>query len=92
MKVHHNTWWMSEDIGIKLVPDEETLAHSREKQRQLRRRLHHQIISLIQKSGTFTLKEKPKKCFDDQRMHSCSLRDIFSLKLMFMPISTIFLA
>lgn len=60
-KVHHNTWRMSEDIDIKLVPDEETLAHSRERQRQLRRELHQQIISLIQKSDTFTLKGKPEK-------------------------------
>jgi predicted nucleotidyltransferase component of viral defense system len=60
-KVHQNTWRMSEDIDIKLDPNEKTLSLSREKQRQLRRKVHQKIIKLIQESELFKIDGRPKK-------------------------------
>ena len=60
-KVHQNTWRMSEDIDIKLDPNEKTLSLSREKQRQLRRNVHQKIIKLIQESDLFKIDGRPKK-------------------------------
>jgi len=60
-KVHQNTWRMSEDIDIKLVPKKKTRSLSREKRRQLRRDVHQKIIKLIQASDTFKLDGEPKK-------------------------------
>lgn len=60
-KVHQNIWRMSEDIDIKLVPEEKTRSLSRENQRQLRRDVHQKIIKLKQASDTFNFDGEPKK-------------------------------
>ncbi len=60
-KVHQNIWRMSEDIDIKLVPEEKTRSLPRENQRQLRRDVHQKIIKLIQASDTFKFDGEPKK-------------------------------
>ncbi len=58
-KAHQNTYRMSEDIDIKLIPSEKTLQESRTAQRQLRRVLHKQIVDLFENSDMFRLIQEP---------------------------------
>lgn len=46
-KAHKNTYRMSEDVDIKLVPSSEILAQSNTRQRQFRRYIHQAILSAI---------------------------------------------
>lgn len=54
-KAHQNTYRMSEDIDIKVIPNKETLQMSRSKQRRLRREFKHHIVNIISTDGTFNL-------------------------------------
>jgi len=58
-KAHQNTYRMSEDIDIKLVPTEEVSAESRTEQRRLRRELHGQLQTLLEGSELFSLVQAP---------------------------------
>jgi predicted nucleotidyltransferase component of viral defense system len=58
-KAHQNTYRMSENIDIKLVPTEEVSAESRTEQRRLRRELHGQLQALLEGSELFSLVQAP---------------------------------
>lgn len=60
-KAHQNIFRMSEDIDIKMIPYPDTLALSKNKQRQLRRDIHQLILDMISESDTFRLAAAPKK-------------------------------
>ena len=60
-KAHQNTFRMSEDIDIKIIPNSSTLALSKNQQRQLRWDIHQLILNIISDSGTFKLVADPKK-------------------------------
>ncbi len=60
-KAHQNTFRMSEDIDIKMIPNAATLAQSKNQQRQLRRDIHQLILNIISDSGIFKLVAAPKK-------------------------------
>lgn len=60
-KAHQNTFRMSEDIDIKMIPNATTVALSKNKQRQLRRGIHQLILNLISDSDIFKLVADPKK-------------------------------
>jgi hypothetical protein len=60
-KAHQNTFRMSEDIDIKMIPNADTLAQSKNQQRQLRRNIHQLILNIISDSGIFKLVADPKK-------------------------------
>ncbi len=60
-KAHQNTFRMSEDIDIKMIPNAATLAQSKNQQRQLRRDIHQLILNIISDSGIFKLAADPKK-------------------------------
>ena len=60
-KAHQNTFRMSEDIDIKMIPNADTLAQSKNQQRQLRRDIHQLILNIISDSGIFKLAADPKK-------------------------------
>ena len=60
-KAHQNTFRMSEDIDIKMIPNAATLAQSKNQQRQLRRNIHQLILNIISDSGIFKLVADPKK-------------------------------
>lgn len=60
-KAHQNTFRMSEDIDIKMIPNSATLALSKNQQRQLRRDIHQLILNIISDSGIFKLVADPKK-------------------------------
>lgn len=60
-KAHQNTFRMSEDIDIKMVPHENIRECSKNKQKQLRRTIHQLICDFIKKSGQFALVEDPPK-------------------------------
>jgi hypothetical protein len=60
-KAHLNTYRMSEDIDIKLVPDKLTLQKSRSEQRKLRSEIHNRILELIQGVGFLNIRSEPKK-------------------------------
>ena len=60
-KAHQNTFRMSEDIDIKMIPNAATLAQSKNQQRQLRRNIHQLILNIISDSGIFKLVVDPKK-------------------------------
>lgn len=60
-KAHQNTFRMSEDIDIKMVPHDEIRALSKNQQRQLRRAIHQLVLGIIDNSEQFTLVESPPK-------------------------------
>jgi hypothetical protein len=60
-KAHQNTFRMSEDIDIKMIPNSATLALPKNQQRQLRRDIHQLILNIISNSGIFKLAADPKK-------------------------------
>ena len=60
-KAHQNTFRMSEDIDIKMVPHPKTVDLSKNHQRQLRRDIHQLVIVLIESSDLFKLASNPKK-------------------------------
>lgn len=60
-KAHQNTFRMSEDIDIKMIPNSATLALSKNKQRQLRRDIHQLILNIISDSKIFNLVSESKK-------------------------------
>lgn len=60
-KAHKNTYRMSEDVDIKLVPSSEILAQSHTRQRQFRRDIHQAILSAINSSDYFKLVGSVKK-------------------------------
>lgn len=60
-KAHQNTFRMSEDIDIKMIPNESTLAHSKNQQRQLRRDVHQLIFNVVSDSDVFKFAADPKK-------------------------------
>ena len=59
-KIHQNTYRMSEDIDIKLVPSSEALGKSHSLQRQNRKIIHKRIVSMLQSSSLFQLVETKK--------------------------------
>lgn len=60
-KAYQNTFRMSEDIDIKMIPNSDTRALSKSRQRQLRRNIHQLMLDAISDSGTFKLASDPKK-------------------------------
>ena len=60
-KAHQNTFRMSEDIDIIMVPHDETLALSKNQQRQLRRATHQLVLDTINRSSQFKLIKEPGK-------------------------------
>ena len=60
-KIHRNTYRMSEDIDLKLVPSKEILEQSHSKQRQCRKLIHQRIVSMIESSPIFELVETKKR-------------------------------
>ena len=60
-KAHQNTFRMSEDIDIKMIPNADTLAQSKNQRRQLRRDIHQLILNIIFNSDIFKLAADPKK-------------------------------
>lgn len=60
-KAHQNTFRMSEDIDIKMIPHPETVALSKNKQRQLRREIHQLVLDIIASSNCFKLASDPTK-------------------------------
>lgn len=59
-KAHQNTFRMSEDIDIKMVPTQNTLALSKNQQKSLRKFIHQLIIHAILQSDEFNLVPEPK--------------------------------
>ena len=59
-KAHCNTFRMSEDIDIKLVPLDTTLCLSQSRQRQLKRVVQQAVIHAIAQSTYFSLIQPPK--------------------------------
>lgn len=60
-KAHQNTFRMSEDIDIQMIPHAETTALSNNQQRQLRREIHQLILNIIENSDVFKLASTPQK-------------------------------
>ena len=60
-KAHQNTFRMSEDIDIKMVPHRDTRSRSKAQQRNLRRKIHQIIIDIIDNNEQFELVQPPKK-------------------------------
>ena len=60
-KIHQNTYRMSEDIDIKLVPSKESLGQSHSMQRRCRKLIHQAIISMLESSPVFQLMETKKR-------------------------------
>ncbi len=60
-KAYKNTYRMSEDVDMKLVPTAGTQRESNNKQRQLRRKVHSEILATIKSSACFSLVEPAKK-------------------------------
>jgi len=60
-KAYQNTFRMSEDIDIKMIPTTATLALSKNQQRQLRRDIYQLILNIIFDSSIFKLVADPKK-------------------------------
>ena len=60
-KAHQNTFRMSEDIDFKMIPKTETIALSKNQQRQLRGEIHQRVIDCVENSDSFTLAAQPKK-------------------------------
>lgn len=58
-KAHQNTYRMSEDIDIKIIPHDQIQQKPRNQQRQLRRDLKQRLIDAISASETFDLHTKP---------------------------------
>lgn len=54
-KAYQNTYRMSEDIDLKLVPTPKTLMESKSKQRQMRRCLHQKLSSAIKITKIFEI-------------------------------------
>jgi hypothetical protein len=72
---------MSEDVDIKMVPDDETLALSKNQQRQLRRATHQCVLGLIIQSDQFELTRPPTKRSEGkyQQFHISYPRDYDSI-------------
>ena len=63
-KAHKNTFRMSEDIDIKLIPIETTSSLAKNQQKKLRSTIHNQLLTAINNSAAFSLTDKegnPKK-------------------------------
>lgn len=60
-KAYRNTYRMSEDIDLKLVPSEETVGLTKSRQRTLRRAMFQQVKAVIEGSDLFTLEGEPQR-------------------------------
>jgi predicted nucleotidyltransferase component of viral defense system len=60
-KAHQNTFRMSEDIDIQMIPHAETVALTNSQQRQLRREIHQLILNILESSDQFKLASAPQK-------------------------------
>ncbi len=60
-KAHQNTYRMSEDIDIKMIPNTGTVSLSNNQQQQLRRDIHQLIHDIISDSDIFKLAATPEK-------------------------------
>ena len=60
-KAHQNTFRMSEDIDIQMIPHPETATLANNQQRQLRRDIHQLILNIIEDSDLFKLASTPQK-------------------------------
>jgi hypothetical protein len=60
-KAHQNTFRMSEDIDLKMVPDVDTIAFSNNQRRKLRGDIHTLILEVITRSEIFALAGQAKK-------------------------------
>lgn len=58
-KAHCQTYRMSEDIDMKLVPTERAYALSKSQQRNSRKKLHLNIVAFLEASKTFSLVSTP---------------------------------
>lgn len=60
-KAHRNTFRMSEDIDLKLVPSAETLKLSKSQQRKERANAYREILKLLNSSETFQVFESKRR-------------------------------
>jgi len=58
-KAHQNTFRMSEDIDLQIVPTQSTLKLSKNQQKHLRKAIHQLIVNTIQHSDVFKLADEP---------------------------------
>ena len=60
-KVHFNTYRMSEDVDIKIVPTEETKNETKSRQKNLRKTVHQKIVDEIEASNLLIANKEPIK-------------------------------
>jgi len=64
---------MSEDVDIKIIPNDILVEASKTKKRKARRELHHRVLAIIHSNDVFTIESKPI-IFDEYRYQQFDIR------------------